>query len=62
MSLLSIEDQVLVAMRRITRAIDLHSRGLMQAIGLTAPQLACVSQPLQGFNQSLSAHWQGRFT
>lgn len=40
MSPLSIEDQVLVALRRITRAIDLHSRGLMQEIGLTAPQLA----------------------
>jgi len=40
MSTLSIEDQVLVALRRITRAIDLHSRGLMQGIGLTAPQLA----------------------
>lgn len=40
MSTLSIEDQVLVALRRITRAIDLHSRGLMQEIGLTAPQLA----------------------
>lgn len=40
MSPLSLEDQVLVALRRITRAIDLHSRGLMQEIGLTAPQLA----------------------
>ena len=42
MSLLSIEDQVIVALRRITRAIDLHSRGLMQQIGLTAPQLAAL--------------------
>ena len=40
MSPLSLEDQVLVALRRITRAIDLHSRELMQEIGLTAPQLA----------------------
>ena len=39
---LSVEDQVIVALRRITRAIDLHSRGLMQAIGLTAPQLAAL--------------------
>lgn len=39
-ALLSLEDQVIVALRRITRAIDLHSRGLMQQIGLTAPQLA----------------------
>lgn len=42
MSPLNIEDQVIVALRRITRAIDLHSRGLMQAIGLTAPQLAAL--------------------
>lgn len=40
MSSLGIEDQVIVALRRITRAIDLHSRGLMQEIGLTTPQLA----------------------
>ena len=39
-TLLSVEDQVIVALRRITRAIDLRSRGLMQQIGLTAPQLA----------------------
>lgn len=37
---LSLEDQVIVALRRITRAIDLHSKELMQKIGLTAPQLA----------------------
>ena len=42
MSYLSQEDQVIVALRRITRAIDLHSRGLLQAIGLTAPQLAAL--------------------
>lgn len=37
---LSIEDQVIVALRRINRAIDLHSKGLVNEIGLTAPQLA----------------------
>ena len=37
---LSIEDQVIVALRRITRAIDLHSKGLINEVGLTAPQLA----------------------
>ena len=42
MSALSLEDQVIVALRRITRAIDLHSRGLMQEFGLTAPQLAAL--------------------
>ena len=37
---LGIEDQVIVALRRITRAIDLHSKELVATIGLTAPQLA----------------------
>jgi DNA-binding MarR family transcriptional regulator len=31
-------EQVLVALRRITRAIDLHSRQLTQSHGLTGPQ------------------------
>ena len=41
-TLLGIEDQVIVALRRITRAIDLHSRDLMKQVGLTAPQLAAL--------------------
>jgi DNA-binding MarR family transcriptional regulator len=36
---LSLEDRILVALRRITRAIDLRSRTLLQDYGLTAPQL-----------------------
>lgn len=36
---LDVEDQILVALRRITRAIDLHSRTLLRDYGLTAPQL-----------------------
>ena len=39
---LSLEDQVIVALRRITRAIDLHSRLLLQKNGLTTPQLAAL--------------------
>ncbi|HYW78704.1 MAG TPA: MarR family transcriptional regulator [Thermoguttaceae bacterium] len=39
---MNLEDQVIVALRRITRAIDLHSRELMQQAGLTAPQLAAL--------------------
>jgi len=31
-------EQVLVALRRVTRAIDLHSRKLVQTHGLTGPQ------------------------
>ena len=34
-----IEEQVLVALRRIIRAIDLHSRLLVQQHGITGPQL-----------------------
>ena len=32
-------DQILVALRRITRAIDLQSKRLLKETGLTAPQL-----------------------
>jgi DNA-binding MarR family transcriptional regulator len=31
-------DQMLIAMRRVMRAVDLHSRRLMQSHGLTGPQ------------------------
>ena len=37
---LTITDQIIVALRRITRAIDLRSRTLLQDYGLTVPQLA----------------------
>ena len=36
------EDDVLRALRRITRAIDLHSRHLAVTYGLTGPQLVCL--------------------
>lgn len=60
-TLLSLEDQVIVALRRITRAIDLRSRGLMQQIGLTAPQLASLRaierlQPITGGALARSIH------
>lgn len=60
-TLLSLEDQVIVALRRITRAIDLRSRGLMQQIGLTAPQLASLQaiarlQPITGGALAKSIH------
>ncbi len=41
---LSIENQVIVALRRISRAIDLYSRVLVQQHGLTAPQLAALQK------------------
>jgi len=39
---LPLEEQVIAALRRITRAIDLHSRLLLQKNGLTIPQLAAL--------------------
>lgn len=33
------DDEVLIALRRIIRATDLHSRHLSKTLGLTAPQL-----------------------
>ena len=36
----NLEDQIVLALRRITRAIDLRSRDLFHFHGLTAPQLA----------------------
>ncbi|MGD8326802.1 MAG: MarR family transcriptional regulator [Sphingomonadales bacterium] len=32
-------DDILIALRRITRAIDLHSKNLVRSSGLTAPQI-----------------------
>lgn len=39
---LTLEDEVIAALRRITRAIDLHSRLLLKRCGLTSPQLAAL--------------------
>lgn len=39
-----VEDRVLRALRRITRATDIHSRQLAQQHQLTAPQLVCLHQ------------------
>lgn len=36
------EDDILRSLRRITRAIDLHSRQLAAQYGLTGPQLICL--------------------
>ena len=36
------EEDVLRALRRITRSIDLHSRHLATTFGLTGPQLVCL--------------------
>ena len=39
-----ISDQVVVALRRIVRAIDLHSRRLAQEFGLTGPQVVVLKE------------------
>ena len=39
-----IAEEVLVALRRITRAIDLHSRSLVSSCGLTVPQLLILKE------------------
>ncbi|MBN1341229.1 MAG: winged helix-turn-helix transcriptional regulator [Phycisphaerae bacterium] len=40
----SISDQVLMSLRRIIRAIDLHSRSLVSQYGLTGPQLTILKE------------------
>jgi DNA-binding MarR family transcriptional regulator len=39
-----INDQILIALRRIVRAIDLHSRRLAQEFGLTGPQVVLLQE------------------
>ncbi len=52
MSTTIIEEDILRALRRITRAIDLHSRKLANTFGLTGPQLVCLR--VLGQHESLS--------
>ena len=47
--------QVLAALRRIIRAIDLHSRSLVQRYGLTGPQLVVLKELIDRSPQSVSA-------
>lgn len=42
----SIADQVIIALRRVIRAVDLHSRNLVESHGLTGPQ-ALILKALQ---------------
>ena len=41
---LSLEHRIVVALRQIMRAVDLHSHQLMDAIGLTGPQLVTLQE------------------
>jgi DNA-binding MarR family transcriptional regulator len=51
---LQITTQVMSALRRIIRAIDLHSRSLVQRFGLTGPQLLVMKTVMDGAPRSVS--------
>jgi DNA-binding MarR family transcriptional regulator len=42
------EDEVLSALKRIIRAVDLHSRHLLARHGLSSPQLICLRELARG--------------
>lgn len=46
--------QVVAALRRIIRAIDLHSRSLVQRFGLTGPQLVVLKELIEQSPRSVS--------
>ena len=50
----SISDDVLIALRRIIRAIDLHSKYLVKHFGLTGPQLIILKEVVDRQEMSLS--------
>lgn len=41
-------EQILISLRRIIRAVDLHSRDLAKNYGVTGPQLVVLREALQG--------------
>lgn len=51
---LPITTQVMASLRRIIRAIDLHSRSLVQRFGLTGPQLLVMKTLMDGAPRSVS--------
>lgn len=44
---LTVEDKIVAAIRRLIRAVDLHSRWLVDEYGLTGPQLATLKASAQ---------------
>ena len=48
-----ISDQILVALRRVIRAVDQHSRKLVQAYGLTGPQALLLTEVVRGERLSI---------
>jgi len=60
-AVLTEEDQIVAAIRQIIRAIDLHSRRLMEGHGLTGPQLVVLQEiarqgPLAPSNLARAVH------
>jgi len=49
---LTVDEQVVVVLRRISQAIELWSRELQRRFGLTSPQLAVLKQVSEGVNLS----------
>ena len=49
---LSVDEKVVVVLRRISQAIELWSRELQRRFGLTSPQLAVLKQVADGVNLS----------
>jgi DNA-binding MarR family transcriptional regulator len=49
---LTVDEQVVVVLRRISQAIELWSRELQRRFGLTSPQLAVLRQVADGVNLS----------
>ena len=47
-------NQVMAALRRIIRAIDLHSRALVQRFGLTGPQLVVLKELMESSPQPVN--------
>ena len=52
---MSPENQIVAALRRIIRAVDLHSRRLVEECGMTGPQLVVLREAAQLGRTSVSA-------
>jgi DNA-binding MarR family transcriptional regulator len=52
-------DEVLVALRRVIRAVDLHSRALVRSHGLTAPQTLVLKEILRAGELPIGSVAQG---
>lgn len=55
MQILGTEDQIVAALRRIFRAVELHSRRLFEDYGLTGPQLTTLREAARCGRISISA-------